>query len=84
MCRTSKHVNEYGAFLTKSRLCPGTARKDCEKLINLACPRRAGQRSTLPEVDYNILVVGSGEPGKYLAWAMAAAGRWVADGVSTI
>src|SRR5437879_12077473 len=25
--------------------------------------------------DYDILVIGSGEPGKYLAWTMAAAGH---------
>ena len=33
------------------------------------------KRSSVPDVDsYDILVLGSGESGKYLAWTMAGAG----------
>jgi ribulose 1,5-bisphosphate synthetase/thiazole synthase len=34
------------------------------------------ERCTVPDVDrYDILVLGSGESGKYLAWTMATAGH---------
>jgi pyruvate/2-oxoglutarate dehydrogenase complex dihydrolipoamide dehydrogenase (E3) component len=33
----------------------------------------------MPKLEqYNILVLGSGEAGKYLAWTMAKAGHWTA------
>src|SRR5215475_13783425 len=48
------------------------------RLATLACTSKSKEHIMTSGENYDILIIGSGEPGKYLAWTMASEGRRVA------
>jgi len=75
------------ARCSQSPIWSRTARTDHEALIEPHLPAagvsiRRVYRSYLDS--YDIVVLGSGQSRKFLAWAIAVAGPCIADGFSTI